>query len=102
MFLLIAQGYSGGAIPIDLSSCTEIVVNLPNQDGTVSQLKLSLSQVAITSPAVLGQFSVPISSVLSALLNVGEFQPVDVTFTFTSPPQVFTVRFENALSVFEV
>lgn len=91
--------YSTG-LPVDLTSCTEIVVNLPNADGTFTQLKLSLSQVAITSPALLGQFTTPISAVKSALLNIGELQNVDVTFTISGSP--FTVRFYQALSVFEL
>ncbi len=91
---------AGVGDPLDLSSCTEIVVNLPNADGTITQRKLSLSQVTIISPALLGKFSLVISSDISALLNVGEFQNVDVTFTISG--QVFTVPFVQALSVYEV
>jgi hypothetical protein len=86
--------------PLDLTSCTEIVINLPNADGTISQLKLTEDQVVIASPAVLGKFSAEIDGDLSALLNVGEFQNVDVTFTIGS--EVFTVAFVQALSVYEV
>lgn len=100
MFMKIVQDPSEGGDPIDLTNCTEIVVSLPNSSGTITQLKLSLSQVSITLPAVLGKFSVPVSAVVSALLNIGEFQNVDVTFTISG--QVFTVRFAGALSVFEV
>jgi hypothetical protein len=38
--------------------------------------------------------------VISALLNLGELQNFDVTFTISG--QVFTVRYFQALSVFEV
>lgn len=86
--------------PLDLTDCTEIVINLPNADGTVTQLKLSESEVAITSPSVLGKFSAPITSEVSGALNVGEFQNIDVTFTISG--QIFTVPFLQALSVFEV
>ncbi len=86
--------------PIDLSSCSEIVVNLANADGTYKQLKKSTGDVAITSPAVLGKFYAPILSGVSLLLNVGELQDVDVTFTISG--QTFTVPFKQALSVFEV
>lgn len=85
--------------PLDLTSCTEIDIALPNSDGTFSHRKLSLSQVVITSPAILGKFSAAIPGSVSAVLNIGEFQNVDVTFTIAS--NVFTVRFYQALSVFE-
>ena len=89
-----------GLQPVDLTSCTQIVVNLPNADGTITQLKLSSSQVAITSPGVLGQFSCPISSVVSALLNVGVYQNLVVTYTIGSV--VSSMSFPGALSVFQV
>lgn len=92
--------YAQSGNPVDLTSCTEIVVNLANTDGTIEQLKLSLDEVAIVSPPVLGQFTANITSDISALLNAGELQSVDVTFTIGSAPQ--TIRFFNALSVFEV
>jgi hypothetical protein len=91
--------------PLDLTSCTEILVPLPNADGTFTVLKYSLSQVVIASPAVLGQFSVPISSVNSLLLNPGVLQNLDVTFTITgSGPGTgtFTVRYYACFSVLEV
>lgn len=91
---------SGVGDPLDLTSCSEIVVNLPNADGTSTQLKLSEDEVAIISPATIGKFSVLISGAVSALLNVGELQNVDVTFTISG--QVFTVAFLQALSVYEV
>lgn len=86
--------------PLDLTSCTEIDVALPNADGTFAHLLLSQTQVAIVSPAVLGEFTVPITSLVSSLLNVGVFQDLDVTFTIGS--KVFTVRYEQAFSVFEM
>lgn len=85
--------------PLDLTDCTEIVVALPNADGTFSQRKLSEDTVVITTPALLGKFSVIISSLISALLNPGELQNVDVTFTIAG--KEFTVRFYEALTVFE-
>lgn len=85
--------------PLDLTSCTEIVVNLPNADGSSLQLKLSLSQVSITGAPVLGKFAAPISTVQSNLLQPGELQSFDVTFTIAS--EIFTVRYQNALSVYE-
>lgn len=86
--------------PLDLTSCTEISVPLPNADGSFTILTLSSGHVAITAPAVLGQFSVPISSINSALLNTGQFQNIDVTFTISGV--IFTVPFLQAFSVFEV
>lgn len=87
------------ADPLDLSSCTEIIVTLPNADGTQLQLKLSLGKVAISSPAVLGRFTASISAADSAPLNPGELQTFDATFTIGG--RIFTVPFVNALSVFE-
>lgn len=86
--------------PLDLTACTEIAVYLPNADGTQSVRLLSLAQVTITSPAVLGKFSVLVPNTVSALLNVGELQTFDVTFTISG--QVFTVPFVQALSVYNV
>jgi hypothetical protein len=96
----VVGGSGCASDPIDLTDCTEIVVNIPNADGTFLQLKLSLSQVVITSPPVLGKFTVAITSDQSALFNTGEFQNIDVTLTISG--QVFTVPFIQALSVFEV
>lgn len=96
--LPLRLAYASG-LPVDLTSCTEIVVNLPNADGSFSQLKLSESQVAITSPAVLGQFASTITTQLSTPLQIGELQNIDVTFTISGSP--FTIRFYEALSVYE-
>jgi hypothetical protein len=92
--------YQQNGNPFDLTDCTEIVVNIQNTDGSYTQLKLSLTEVAITSPPTNGRLTDTITSEESALLNVGENQNVDVTFTISSNPM--TVRFWNALSVFEV
>lgn len=91
--------YVASGNSLDLTSCTEISVPLANADGTTTTLTLSGSQVAIVSPAVLGQFNVTIPSSVSALLKVGEFQTVDVTFTISSKQT--TVRYFQALSVFQ-
>lgn len=85
--------------PLDLTSCTEINVALPNSDGTFSHRLLSDGDVAIISPALLGKFSVTVPSDISALLQPGVEQNVDVTFTIAS--REFTVRFLGALSVYE-
>lgn len=85
--------------PYDLTSCTELVISLPKADGTFAQLKLSDNDVTIQSPAVLGEFSAIITSDISELLQVGELQSFDVTFTVGS--EINTVRYANALSVFE-
>jgi hypothetical protein len=85
--------------PLDLSECTEISIHLPNADGSQTILKLSDDEVQITSPSVLGKFSALIAEEVSALLNVGVRQNIDVTFTIAG--QVFTVAFLEALSVFE-
>lgn len=86
--------------PLDLTACTEIVVNLPKADGSFLVLKLSASQVIVATPTVLGRYSAAITALQSALLNVGELQTFNVTFTIGS--QVFTVPYINSLSVFEV
>lgn len=97
--LKIVQGSSFGN-PVDLTSCTEIDIALPNADGSFTNLLLSLSQVVITTPAVLGQFTALITGVNSVKLNIGELQNIDVTFTISGG--VFTVRFYQALSVFQL
>jgi hypothetical protein len=95
----LAAIYSDFGGPLDLTSCTEIVINLPNEDGTFLQLKLSTADVTIQTPEVLGKFYATITALQSALLNVGELQTFNVTFTISG--QVFTVPYVNSLSVFE-
>lgn len=94
---VINGGYA--ADPVDLTSADEIVVNLPNADGTITQLKKTTGGVVVDT-ALLGKFHAVISSVASALLNVGELQDVDVTFTIGT--LVFTVTYQQALSVYQV
>lgn len=98
MFLKTLQGSNFD--PLDLTNCTEIDVRLPNADGTFTHFLLSLGDVAITDPSVLGKFSVPIDEDTSALLNVGQFQSFDVTFTISS--EKFTVAYNRGISVYEV
>ena len=88
-----------GQDPLDLTSCTEIDIALPNQDGTFVHLLLTEEDVSIPAPALLGKFEAPISAEVSALLNVGEFQNVVVTFTISG--EKFSVSFMGALSVYE-
>ena len=92
--------YAETGDPLDLTSCSAIVVSLPNADGSVLALTLASSAVAIQSPANLGKFTALITSAQSALLNVGELQNFDVTFTIGGNP--FTVRYGAALTVNEV
>lgn len=98
IYLKAAQGSCSGD-PLDLTSCTEIDIALPNADGTFAHLLLSDDQVTIVTPSLLGKFSALIEGTVSALLNIGEFQNLDVTFTISGLE--FTVRFFQALSVFE-
>lgn len=91
--------YQQSGLPLDLTSCTEIVVALPKNDGTTIQLKLSLTQVAIVSPPVAGQITVPITAVNSALLNVGLRQNIDVAYTIGG--LVTVVRYFEALTVLQ-
>lgn len=93
--------YGDTGDPLDLTSCTEIVLALPLAGGGFTSLKLSLSQLAITSPANLGKFvaSAVAMGTISAALMVGELQNFDVTFTISGNP--FTVRYYSALTVLE-
>lgn len=85
--------------PLDLTSCTNISIALPNADGTFTALTLAASQVSITSFPNLGKFSAPISSAVSALLLIAVLQNIDVTFTISGSP--FTVRYCQALTVLQ-
>lgn len=91
--------YAGSYLPLDLTDCTEIIINLPNADGSIAQLKLSTSQVVITSPPVLGQYSALITTEVSELLNIGELQSIFVSFTING--DTMTVSYPNSLSVFQ-
>lgn len=99
MSMKIVQGSCSGD-PVDLTGCTEIDVALPNADGTFSHRLLSDAQVTILSPEVLGKFTVTIPTIVSDLLNIGELQNIDVTFTIEGEP--ITVRFYDCFSVFEL
>lgn len=90
---------AGNYDPLDLTTCTEIDVALPLAGGGFAHRLLSDSQVTVPSPATSGKFNVSVPSDVSALLKVGTLQGFDVTFTIGSV--IKTVRFENALSVFE-
>ncbi len=92
--------YSDTGDPLDLTECTEIIVNLINSDGSTTQLKLSDDDVSISDPANLGKFTAEIDGDISAALQVGELQNVDVSFTIAG--KTFTVRYAAALSVFQV
>lgn len=85
--------------PLNLSNCTEIDVALPYADGTIKHLLLSDGDVVISQPAILGKFSADITVEVSALLNVGEFQNINVSFTILG--QKFTVVFSGSLSVLQ-
>jgi hypothetical protein len=88
--------------PLDLTSATEIIVQLPLAAGGYTALKLSLSEVVVVSPANLGTINVPISAVTSALLNVGSLQDIFVTYTITGMSNSpMTVSFPKSFSVFE-
>lgn len=91
--------YADTGDPLDLSTCSEIVVSLPNADGSTLALTLSSSEVSIQSPANLGKFNALVLTAQSALLNVGELQNFDVTFTIGGDP--FTVRYYASLTVLE-
>lgn len=92
--------YAQNGDPLDLTDCTEIVIALPNADGTSTLLRKSVgSGVVVVDPAVLGKFSAAISSDVSEVLNVGELQSFNVTFTIG--PKVFTVPYVQALSVLQ-
>lgn len=97
--LFLKAAYRNGD-PLNLSGCTEIDIALPNADGTFTHLLLTEDQVAVTPPSLLGKFSAAISSEISELLELGEFQNFDVTFTF-SDELILTVRYSQGLSVFE-
>jgi len=99
MFLKGIDSNCFGSDPLDLTNCTEIDVALPNADGTTKHLLLSLGQVNIDGALNLGNFSVPISSAVSALLNVGQFQ--DFTVTFTILGEIVSTRFTGGISVFQ-
>lgn len=83
--------------PLDLTDCEEIAVNLPNADGTSTQLLLSEDQVIVATPTNLGQASATITATLWPNPNVGELQSLDVTYTISG--LVTTVRFPAMLTV---
>jgi hypothetical protein len=87
--------------PLDLTACTEIVVQLPNADGTFTALTLTGSEISITSPAVLGNYVVAAAAIgaISSALNVGELQNFNVVFTIAGIQM--TVPYVQSLSVFQ-
>jgi len=91
--------YADSLNPLDLTTCTEIDIALPLAGGGFRHLLLTEEEVSVTSPAVLGKFSAPISDEDSLLLKVGELQSFDVTFTIGA--EILSVKYANSLSVFE-
>lgn len=91
--------FAGSLDPLDLTSCTEIDVALPIAGGGFSHLLLSDDKVEIPSPASLGKFNVTIDAETSVLLKIGELQSFEATFTIDG--EITTVKFINALSVFQ-
>ncbi len=85
--------------PVDLTTCTEIVVSFPNADGTFAQLTLTDNQVTIEN-AVLGKYSVQISSAVSQLFQVGPLQTFTVQFTFADG-LIKSVDYPQGLTVLE-
>jgi hypothetical protein len=90
--------YADTSNPLDLTSCTAITVALPNADGTFANLTLTTG-VAIGSTPVLGNFAVTITAAVSALLNVGALQNINVTFVIGGLTTI--VQFYQALTVIE-
>jgi hypothetical protein len=99
MSMALTNDDADGGGPVDLTNCTQINIYLPNADGTFTALQKSTGAVVVTSPPVLGKFTANISAATSALLNVGELQNIDVTFTIGT--EIFTVQYERSLSVFQ-
>lgn len=95
--LRVIDGATG--LPLDLTDCTEIIVSLPNADGTFTNLALSDTQVLITSPAILGGFTAPITNEVSSILNVGVLQSFNVSFTISG--LVTIVNFFQGLNVLQ-
>lgn len=91
--------HAGSLDPLDLTECTEIDVALPLAGGGFSHLLLSDDEVEISTPATLGKFTAAIDAEKSALLKIGELQNFEVTFTIDG--EITTVKFNNALSVFQ-
>lgn len=86
--------------PLDLTDCTEIVVNITNTDGTVQQFKLTNNDVVISGDPKLGMFVVNWTTLISANFMVGPLQNIDVAFTIDG--EITTIRYYNCLSVFQV
>lgn len=87
--------------PVDLTSCTEITVLLPlAAGGFTSGLTLTGGQVVISGDPQLGDFGVEISSVVSALLQIGALQDFYVRFVIGGKP--FTLPYRQGVSIFDV
>ena len=91
--------YAESGDPLDLTSCTEIDIALPNANGSFTRLLFSTGDVVIETPIVLGKFEAAISAEDSALLQPGLLQGFDVTFTIGA--EIMTIRFVESLSVIE-
>lgn len=85
--------------PVDLTTCTEIIMSLPKADGTFAQLKLTDNDITIED-ARLGKYMAQIDEVTSALLQVGPFQTFTVQFTFADDT-IYGVDYYQGLSVVE-
>jgi type VI protein secretion system component VasA len=83
--------------PLDLTSATEIEVLFPVSDGGLPvSKKLTLSQVTITL-AVAGKFSVALSAVDTARLEIGAAISIEVKVTIAT--KVSIIQIDDALNV---
>lgn len=97
--MVLRAAFKATGLPLDLTDCTAIVVNLPNADGSIAALTLASGKVVIEDPLNYGQISVTIVNAVSALLNVGPRQNIDVDYTIGG--LITTVRFWGGLTVLQ-
>lgn len=84
--------YENSFLPLDLTNCKQIIVQLPLSAGGFTALTLTSGVVAIagTSP-LLGQVAVNISSAISSSLNVASLQDIFSQFIITDGTDVSIV-----------
>src|SRR5579875_247569 len=70
--------------PFDLTGLTELTTVFQNADGTETELKYSLSQIALVGAASRGQISINGSAAQSALFSPADVGTLELAITIGS------------------
>jgi|ERR1017187_2765299 hypothetical protein len=91
---------SGNTTYLDMTSATSVELRAPAASSGYVSFTMAASEIAITS-AKLGEFSVSMSDIKTALLRVGSSQNAEVTINFATLPTL-NIRIAQLLGAISV